>query len=71
MCLKILHHVQANPTFWAKFEANLIAVCSVPLFAKRVAAQTGQNHSSRRLSSYGERRARNAGQDNACKREGR
>lgn len=46
MCLKIHHHVRAYLMFWANFEADLIAVCSVLLFAKKVAANRGQNLSS-------------------------
>ena len=46
MCLKIHHHVQAHCVFGANVEADLIAVCSVLFFAKKVAVNTGQNLSS-------------------------
>lgn len=46
MCLKICHHIQAHLMFGANLEADLIAVCSDPLFAKKVAVKTGQNLSS-------------------------
>ena len=35
MCLKIRHHAQAHLMFGANLEADLIAVCSVLLFAKK------------------------------------
>jgi hypothetical protein len=36
----------ANLVLWASLEADLIAVCSALLFAKRAAGKTDPNHSS-------------------------